>query len=134
MTTAITKVTSHISPNEQLIFERSQTGRIGYRLPALDVDEVELNIPAEFRRDDDLEGMPEVSEVDVIRHFVRMSTWNYSIDLGMYPLGSCTMKYNSRLNERVAREATPFPRSETGDRNPPGRALPRSKCPQFLSD
>ncbi len=61
--------------------------------------------PAEFRRDDDLEGLPEVSEVDVIRHFVRMSTWNYSIDLGMYPLGSCTMKYNSRLNERVARIA-----------------------------
>src|SRR5919112_2856555 len=105
MTTGITKVTTHISPNEQLIFERSQTGRIGYRLPALDVDEVELNIPAEFRRDDDLEGMPEVSEVDVIRHFIRMSTWNYSIDLGMYPLGSCTMKYNSRLNERVARIA-----------------------------
>src|SRR5262245_56825627 len=101
----ITKVTSHISQNEQLIFERSQTGRIGYRLPALDVDEVQWNIPAEFRRDDDLEGMPEVSEVDVIRHFVRMSTWNYSIDIGMYPLGSCTMKYNSRLNERVARIA-----------------------------
>ena len=105
MTTGITKVSKHISPNEQLIFERSQTGRIGYRLPALDVDEVSLDIPAEFRRDDDLEGMPEVSEVDVIRHFVRMSTWNYSIDLGMYPLGSCTMKYNSRLNERVARIA-----------------------------
>src|SRR6186997_1019579 len=105
MTTAITKVTNHISHNEQLIFERSQTGRIGYRLPALDVDEVELKIPTEFRRDDDLEGMPEVSEVDVIRHFVRMSTWNYSIDLGMYPLGSCTMKYNSRLNEKVARIA-----------------------------
>jgi len=101
----INKVTTHISPNEQLIFERSQTGRIGYRLPALDVDETELNIPNDFRRDDDLEGMPEVSEVDVIRHFVRMSTWNYSIDLGMYPLGSCTMKYNSRLNEKVARIA-----------------------------
>src|SRR5215211_9543731 len=105
MTTGITKVSQHISPNEHLIFERSQTGRIGYRLPALDVDEVALDIPAEFRRDDDLEGMPEVSEVDVIRHFVRMSTWNYSIDLGMYPLGSCTMKYNSRLNEKVARIA-----------------------------
>ena len=58
-----------------------------------------------MRRNDDLEGMPEVSEVDVVRHFVRMSTWNYSIDLGMYPLGSCTMKYNSRLNEKVARIA-----------------------------
>jgi len=105
MTSAITKVTSHISPNEHLIFERSQTGRIGYRLPPLDVDEhpIEALVPKNFLRTDDLEGVPEVSEVDVIRHFVRMSTWNYSIDLGMYPLGSCTMKYNSRLNERVAR-------------------------------
>src|SRR5687768_12240358 len=107
MTDGITKVTSHISSNEQLIFERSQPGRIGYRLPALDVEETAVDdlMPSEFQRDDDLEGMPEVSEVDVIRHFVRMSTWNYSIDLGMYPLGSCTMKYNSRLNERVARIA-----------------------------
>lgn len=105
MTSRITKVTTHISPNEQLIFERSQEGRIGYRLPKLDVEETPLQelVPSELQRDDDLEGMPEVSEVDVIRHFVRMSTWNYSIDLGMYPLGSCTMKYNSRLNERVAR-------------------------------
>jgi len=101
----ITKVTSHISHNESLIFERSQTGRIGYRLPPLDVDETPLDelVPAQLRRDDDLEGVPEVSEVDVIRHFTRMSTWNYSIDQGMYPLGSCTMKYNSRLNEKVAR-------------------------------
>jgi len=107
MTSGITKVTSHISPNEQLIFERSQAGRVGYRLPALDVDEQPLDslLPSAFLRNDDLDGVPEVSEVDVIRHFVRMSTWNYSIDLGMYPLGSCTMKYNSRLNERVARIA-----------------------------
>ena len=103
--THITKVTQHISPNEHLIFERSHTGRLGYRLPALDVEETSLDeiLPSALRRDDDLEGLPEVSEVDVIRHFVRMSTWNYSIDLGMYPLGSCTMKYNSRLNEKVAR-------------------------------
>ena len=107
MTSGITKVTNHISPNEQLIFERSQTGRVGYRLPALDVEEQSLNdlIPPAFQRTDDLDGVPEVSEVDVIRHFIRMSTWNYSIDIGMYPLGSCTMKYNSRLNERVARIA-----------------------------
>ena len=103
--TNITKVTSHPSQNEQLIFERSQHGRIGYRLPALDVDEVPIDqiIPKEFQRDDDLEGVPEVSEVDVVRHFTRISTWNFSIDLGLYPLGSCTMKYNSRLNEKVAR-------------------------------
>src|SRR3982074_2315820 len=105
--TNITKVTTHISHNEALIFERSQPGRVGYRLPPLDVEDQPINevIPQQFQREDDLEGVPEVSEVDVIRHFIRMSTWNYSIDLGMYPLGSCTMKYNSRLNERVARIA-----------------------------
>jgi glycine cleavage system P protein (glycine dehydrogenase) subunit 2 len=107
MSQGITKVSKHISPNEQLIFERSQEGRIGYSLPQLDVEAIPIEelLPTALRRDDDLMGIPEVSEVDVIRHFVRMSTWNYSIDLGMYPLGSCTMKYNSRLNERVARIA-----------------------------
>ena len=104
---SITKVTTHISQNEALIFERSQPGRAGFSLPPLDVEESELDeiIPAQFQREDDLAGMPEVTEVDVVRHFTRMSTWNYSIDLGMYPLGSCTMKYNSRLNEKVARIA-----------------------------
>lgn len=100
----IEKVTQHPTQNEGLIFERSQTGRVGYRLPKLDVPASDA-MPAELRRSDDLAGVPEVSEVDVIRHFTRMSTWNYSIDLGMYPLGSCTMKYNSRLNEKVARIA-----------------------------
>lgn len=102
---SIKKVTQHPTQNEELIFDRSQTGRIGYRLPKLDVEETNLDeiIPANLRRDDDLDGVPEVSEVDIVRHFTRMSTWNYSIDLGMYPLGSCTMKYNSRLNEKVAR-------------------------------
>src|SRR5512140_3721544 len=101
----IKKVTQHPSQNEKLIFERSQTGRVGYRLPKLDVEETSLDdlLPAELRRTDGLDGVPEVSEVDVIRHFTRISTWNYSIDTGMYPLGSCTMKYNSRLNEKVAR-------------------------------
>ena len=104
---SITKVTQHPSQNESLIFERSQTGRVGYRLPKLDVEETNLDelLSIELRRADDLDGVPEVSEVDVIRHFTRISTWNYSIDLGMYPLGSCTMKYNSRLNEKVARIA-----------------------------
>ncbi|MBV9217718.1 MAG: aminomethyl-transferring glycine dehydrogenase subunit GcvPB [Acidobacteria bacterium] len=102
---SIKKVTSHPTQNEGLIFERSQTGRVGYRLPKLDVDEIPFDdlLPANLRRDDDLDGVPEVSEIDVVRHFTRISTWNYSIDLGMYPLGSCTMKYNSRLNEKVAR-------------------------------
>ena len=107
MDSNITKVTTHISHNESLIFERSQPGRTGFMLPPLDVPESALDeiIPPQFQREDDLAGMPEVTEVDVVRHFTRMSTWNYSIDLGMYPLGSCTMKYNSRLNEKVARIA-----------------------------
>jgi glycine dehydrogenase subunit 2 len=102
---SIKKVTQHPTQNEELIFDRSQTGRVGYRLPKLDVEETNIDeiLPKELQRDDDLSGVPEVSEVDVIRHFTRMSTWNFSIDLGMYPLGSCTMKYNSRLNEKVAR-------------------------------
>ena len=104
---SITKVTTHLSHNEQLIFERSHPGRAGFMLPPLDVPETALDeiIPTQLQREDDLAGMPEVTEVDVIRHFTRMSTWNYSIDLGLYPLGSCTMKYNSRLNEKVARIA-----------------------------
>ena len=67
---SIKKVTSHPTQNESLIFERSQTGRVGYRLPKLDVEEtdIELIIPAELRRDDDLNDVPEVSEVDVVRH------------------------------------------------------------------
>jgi glycine dehydrogenase subunit 2 len=107
MSSNISKVTTHLSPNERLIFERSQEGRKGYSLPPLDVDETAIDeiIPRDFQRDDDLAGMPEVTEVDVVRHFTRISTWNYSIDQGMYPLGSCTMKYNSRLNEKVARIA-----------------------------
>src|SRR2546430_3305078 len=105
MNSGIRKVTTHISHNEQLIFERSQPGRAGFSLPPLDVDEIPLDeiIPSQFQRKDDLAGVPEVTEVDVVRHFTRMSSWNYSIDQGMYPLGSCTMKYNSRLNEKVAR-------------------------------
>ncbi|HZB44190.1 MAG TPA: aminomethyl-transferring glycine dehydrogenase subunit GcvPB, partial [Pyrinomonadaceae bacterium] len=103
----ITKAAPHITQNEALVFERSHPGRVGFMLPALDVEETPFDelLPAELRRDDDLEGVPELSEVDVVRHFTRISTWNYNIDLGMYPLGSCTMKYNSRLNERVARIA-----------------------------
>src|SRR5919202_1393518 len=104
---SITKATTHVTQNEALVFERSQTGRRGYRLPALDVEETSLDelLPEDLRRDDDLEGVPELSEPDVVRHFTRISTWNYNIDLGLYPLGSCTMKYNSRLNEKVARIA-----------------------------
>jgi glycine dehydrogenase subunit 2 len=101
----IKKATTHVVQNEGLIFEGSRPGRTGYSIPELDVPErstAEL-IDSRLLRDDGLEGMPELSEVDVIRHFTRISTWNYCIDHGLYPLGSCTMKYNPRINERVAR-------------------------------
>src|SRR5205085_8806807 len=104
--TKITKAAPHITQNEALIFERSQAGRKGYRLPPLDVDETPLDeiVPANLRRDDNLEGLPEVSEVDVVSHLTRISTWNYSIDLGMYHLGSCNMTYNLHMQEGVARD------------------------------
>ena len=89
---------------QPLLFEISSPGKQGYQLPELDVPAVDpaetlgaANVRAEIA------GFPEVSEVDTIRHFTRLSTWNYAIDLGLYPLGSCTMKYNPRINEQVAR-------------------------------
>jgi len=101
---AIKKVRPHISPNEALLFERSSPGKKAYQLPDLDVPAVDpitaLGV-ANVRKE--IEGFPEVSEVEAIRHFTRLSTWNYAIDHGMYPLGSCTMKYNPRVNELVAR-------------------------------
>ena len=103
--TRIKKATTHVVQNEGLLFEESRAGRIGYSIPKLDVpEEAEQRlIHPRLLRDDDLDGMPELSEVDVIRHFTRLSTWNYCIDHGLYPLGSCTMKYNPRINEKVAR-------------------------------
>ena len=100
----IKKVRGHIVQNEPLLFELSSPGKIGYQLPALDVPSVD---PAEALGAENtratIDDFPEVSEVDVVRHFTRLSTWNYAIDLGLYPLGSCTMKYNPRVNEAVAR-------------------------------
>jgi glycine dehydrogenase subunit 2 len=90
--------------NEPLIFEQGSPGRVGYSLPPCDVPEKapERLIPAHLLRGE-IPGLPEVSEVDVVRHFTRMSQWNYGIDLGFYPLGSCTMKYNPRVNEDAVR-------------------------------
>ena len=87
---------------EPLIFERSKPGRRGYQLPALDVPEQENVLPASLTRGE-IADETEVSEVDVIRHFTRLSKLNVSIDAGLYPLGSCTMKHNPRINEEIAR-------------------------------
>ena len=101
------KATTHVNQNEGLIFEKSSPGKKAYRLAELDVPAVDaaslLGAAARTAQSWNAGPMPELSEIEIIRHFTRLSTWNYAIDLGMYPLGSCTMKYNPRINEAVAR-------------------------------
>ena len=84
---------------EPLIYELSSEGRMGVNLPEPDVPLCDL--PTELLRDD--LALPEVSENEVVRHYVRLSQFNHAIDTGFYPLGSCTMKYNPKLNEDMAR-------------------------------
>jgi glycine dehydrogenase subunit 2 len=100
----IKKASRHTIQNEGLIFEKSSPGKRAFDLAPLDVPAADpaKSLGAEYRQDG-VEGFPEVSEIEVLRHFTRLSTWNFAIDLGMYPLGSCTMKYNPRVNEYVAR-------------------------------
>ncbi|HXM96071.1 MAG TPA: aminomethyl-transferring glycine dehydrogenase subunit GcvPB [Candidatus Dormibacteraeota bacterium] len=104
MNERIKKAARHITQSEGLIFEKSSPGKRAFELPPLDVPPVDAGeILGMHHRDEGIEEFPEVSEIEVLRHFTRLSTWNYAIDLGMYPLGSCTMKYNPRVNEFVAR-------------------------------
>lgn len=88
----------------KLIFELSKEGRTAYKLPKMDVEEVDLKefVPEAYLRDEELD-FPEVSEVEVIRHYTNLSNKNYGVDTGFYPLGSCTMKYNPKINENMAR-------------------------------
>ncbi len=90
--------------NQPLIFEISTEGRIGYSLPDLDVPEVDLTslLPEGMVREEAAE-LPEVSELDIMRHYTALSNRNHGVDSGFYPLGSCTMKYNPKINESVAR-------------------------------
>ena len=84
--------------NEPLLWEQGAKGRNGFSLPPRDIDHCPV--------DDDIRGdgpdFPDLSELDVVRHFTRLSQWNFGVDSGMYPLGSCTMKYNPKTNERQA--------------------------------
>ena len=95
---------SEKSKKTALLFEMSTPGRIGYSLPALDVPVQPLEdlIAADLLRTNP-PALPELSEVDVVRHFTQLSQRNYGVDSGFYPLGSCTMKYNPKINEDVAR-------------------------------
>src|SRR5574337_1194851 len=90
--------------NEPLLFEQGSRGRQGCTLPECDVPELkpERLLPKKLLRQD-IPGFPELSEVEVVRHFTRLSQHNYGVDLGFYPLGSCTMKYNPKINEEVWR-------------------------------
>lgn len=88
---------------EPLLFERGSPGRRGSSLPPLDPDEEAVETLPEDLCRDDLEDFPELSEMEVLRHFLRLSQWNFGAATNFYPLGSCTMKYNPVVNEQVAR-------------------------------
>ncbi|HEY8449072.1 MAG TPA: aminomethyl-transferring glycine dehydrogenase subunit GcvPB, partial [Bacillota bacterium] len=89
---------------EPTIFEKSRPGRVAVSLPALDVDRRDPKelLPPQLLRQEPA-NLPEVAQIDAVRHFVRLSQRNHGIDVGFYPLGSCTMKYNPKINEDVAR-------------------------------
>ncbi|MBO9605192.1 MAG: aminomethyl-transferring glycine dehydrogenase subunit GcvPB [Paenibacillaceae bacterium] len=94
-----------MKPEQSLIFELSKPGRVAYSLPVCDVpDDAPLSelVPQELLRSEPA-ALPEVYEVDVIRHYTALSRRNFGVDNGFYPLGSCTMKYNPKINEDVAR-------------------------------
>ncbi len=86
---------------EPLLWEKGKAGRRGMSIPASDVPVAALPMALQGAGPD----FPDLSEVDVVRHYTRLSQWNYGVDSGMYPLGSCTMKYNPKINEKIA--ATP---------------------------
>ena len=85
--------------NEPLLWEKGSPGRTGCSVPESDVD----STPMDPQLAGDGPDFPDLSEIDVVRHYTRLSTWNFGVDTGMYPLGSCTMKYNPKTNERQAR-------------------------------
>ena len=85
--------------NEPLLWEKGRRGRSGFSQPRRDVDSRPLDKGLTL---DELD-LPDLSEVDIVRHYTRLSQWNFGVDTGMYPLGSCTMKYNPKINEKQAR-------------------------------
>ena len=91
---------------DKLIFEISRPGRVGYSLPKSDlVDYTVTSLPSNLLRDEAAE-LPEVSELDVVRHYTNVSNKNFGVETGFYPLGSCTMKYNPKINEEMASHAS----------------------------
>ncbi len=96
------RVSKNIVINEELVFLKEKGNRSSFKLPQIEEEKnIRSFIPENFLRDD-IEDFPELNEVEVVRHFTRLSNYNYHLDLGLYPLGSCTMKHNPKLNERIA--------------------------------
>ena len=83
---------------DKLIFELSKPGRSGYSLPECEFPVSDVAVPQALARESEL-PLPQVSEVDVVRHYTNLSQMNFGVDTGFYPLGSCTMKYNPKINE-----------------------------------
>jgi glycine dehydrogenase subunit 2 len=94
--------TRGLAYEEPLVFEHGSRGRCGVSLPSPERG-LDPALPAALLRGGGVEGMPELSELEVVRHFTHLSAWNHGIDTGFYPLGSCTMKYNPKSSEAVAR-------------------------------
>ncbi|WP_285519153.1 aminomethyl-transferring glycine dehydrogenase subunit GcvPB [Thermococcus nautili] len=86
--------------DEPLIFELSREGRVSYTLPK-PIEDVDVKIPEKLKRKSTL-NLPELSEPEIVKHYTRLSEMNYGVDSGIYPLGSCTMKYNPKINEEIA--------------------------------
>ncbi|MEQ1936296.1 MAG: hypothetical protein ABL962_20770, partial [Fimbriimonadaceae bacterium] len=86
-------------PAPSLIFEKSRPGRIGCNVPKADTPEVDLKAVLGDLREE--LHLPEIGELDMLRHFTNLSHINYGIETGFYPLGSCTMKYNPKINEKT---------------------------------
>lgn len=112
-----TKLTMVGISEEPIIFELSKSGRKGYSLPKRAPSTAATSIPKNLLRESG-PNLPELSEADVVRHFVKLSTLNYNKDAGFYPLGSCTMKYNPKIADEIARYECfsgthPYQRSET---------------------
>ncbi|WP_461865558.1 aminomethyl-transferring glycine dehydrogenase subunit GcvPB [Thermococcus sp.] len=85
--------------DEPLIFELSKPGRVGYTMPK-PIEDINVKIPEELARKE--LNLPELSEPEVVKHYTHLSEMNYGVDSGIYPLGSCTMKYNPKINEEIA--------------------------------
>jgi len=84
--------------NEPLLLEKGKKGRYGFSMPRRDVE----SSPVDEKLVGEGPDFPDLSEVEIVRHYTRLSSWNFGLDTGMYPLGSCTMKYNPKINEKQA--------------------------------